>query len=147
MNYYMNSLNNSYLAVHTDALCANVAAIEKTLSPGAEIIPVLKCDAYGLSLSLTAPALAALPGIQLDILRGLAKCVKPGGTLLYSTCTLLRRENEEVAGRFLETDSTFKPESFTLPGPVGTAASGMVTLWPHRHGTDGFFICKLRKEG
>ena len=46
MNYYMNSLNNSYLAVHTDALCANVAAIEKTLSPGAEIIPVLKCDAY-----------------------------------------------------------------------------------------------------
>ena len=64
MNYYMNSLNNSYLAVHTDALCANVAAIEKTLSPGAEIIPVLKCDAYGLSLSLTAPALAALPGIR-----------------------------------------------------------------------------------
>ena len=42
MNYYMNSLNNSYLAVHTDALCANVAAIEKTLSPGAEIIPGLK---------------------------------------------------------------------------------------------------------
>ena len=64
MNYYMNSLNNSYLAVHTDALCANVAAIEKTLSPGAEIIPVLKCDAYGLGLSLTAPALAALPGIR-----------------------------------------------------------------------------------
>ena len=54
MNYYMNSLNNSYLAVHTDALCANVAAIEKTLSPGAEIIPVLKCDAYGLSLSRCA---------------------------------------------------------------------------------------------
>ena len=53
MNYYMNSLNNSYLAVHTDTLCANVAAIEKTLSPGAEIIPVLKCDAYGLSLSLS----------------------------------------------------------------------------------------------
>ena len=64
MNYYMNSLNNSYLAVHTDALCANIAAIEKTLSPGAEIIPVLKCDAYGLGLSLTAPALAALPGIH-----------------------------------------------------------------------------------
>ena len=37
---------------------------KKTLSPGAEIIPVLKCDAYGLSLSLTAPALAALPGIR-----------------------------------------------------------------------------------
>ena len=64
MDYYGSSLNNSYLAVHTDALCANIAAIEKTLSPGAEIIPVLKCDAYGLGLSLTAPALAALPGIR-----------------------------------------------------------------------------------
>lgn len=64
MNHYTRSLNNSYLAVHTDTLCANVAAIEKTLSSGTEIIPVLKCDAYGLSLSLTAPALAALPGIH-----------------------------------------------------------------------------------
>ena len=92
-------------------------------------------------------ALAGLPAVQSAILANVARYVRPGGTLLYSTCTLLRRENEEVAGRFLETDSTFKPESFTLPGPVGTAASGMVTLWPHRHGTDGFFICKLRKEG
>ena len=92
-------------------------------------------------------ALAGLPAVQSVILANAARYVRPGGTLLYSTCTLLRRENEEVAGRFLETDSTFKPESFTLPGPVGTAASGMVTLWPHRHGTDGFFICKLRKEG
>ena len=92
-------------------------------------------------------ALAGLPAVQSAILANAARSVRPGGTLLYSTCTLLRRENEEVAGRFLETDSTFKPESFTLPGPVGTAASGMVTLWPHRHGTDGFFICKLRKEG
>ena len=92
-------------------------------------------------------ALAGLPAVQSAILANAARYVRPGGTLLYSTCTLLRRENEEVAGRFLETDSTFKPESFTLPGPVGTAASGMVTLWPHRHGTDGFFICKLRKEG
>ena len=92
-------------------------------------------------------ALAGLPAVQSAILANAARYVRPGGTLLYSTCTLLRRENEEVAGRFLETDSTFKPESFTLPGPVGTAASGMVTLWPHRHGTDGFFICKLKKEG
>ena len=92
-------------------------------------------------------ALAGLPAVQSAILANAARYVRPGGTLLYSTCTLLRRENEEVAGRFLETDRTFKPESFTLPGPVGTAASGMVTLWPHRHGTDGFFICKLRKEG
>ena len=132
MNYYMNSLNNSYLAVHTDALCANVAAIEKTLSPGAEIIPVLKCDAYGLGLSLTAPALAALPGIQLDILRGLAKCVKPGGTLLYSTCTTRKCENEDVIAAFLSENSGFEVQE-------------MHTLWPDINDTDGFFVCRMVK--
>ena len=64
MDYYLNNTNNSYLAVHTNALRGNIAAIQDTLSPGAEIIPVLKCDAYGLSLALTAPVLAALPGIH-----------------------------------------------------------------------------------
>lgn len=65
MNYYMNSLNNSYLAVHTGrAVRERCPPSKKHSSPGAEIIPVLKCDAYGLSLSLTAPALAALPGIR-----------------------------------------------------------------------------------
>ena len=38
-------------------------------------------------------------------------------------------------------------ERFCLPECVGDARTGMLTLWPHRQGTDGFFICKLRKEG
>ena len=46
--------------------------------------------------------IASLPEIQLDILRSLAACVKPGGTLLYSTCTLLERENEDIVRAFLE---------------------------------------------
>ncbi len=90
-------------------------------------------------------ALAELPAVQSAILANAARYVRPGGTLVYSTCTLLRRENEAVALAFLRDHPDYKAEAFTLPGPVGEAGDGMVTLWPHRHGTDGFFICKLRK--
>lgn len=90
--------------------------------------------------------LADLPAVQLDILRNAARYVKPGGTLMYSTCTLLYRENGEVVETFLAENKAYKAEAFTLPGPVGPVQSGSVTLWPHRHGTDGFFISKMRRE-
>ena len=89
--------------------------------------------------------LESLPAVQAAILANASRYVKPGGLLMYSTCTILRRENEEIAEQFLTTHNTFKADAFTLPGPVGEVESGMVTLWPHRHGTDGFFISKLRK--
>ena len=90
--------------------------------------------------------LADLPAVQLDILHNAARYVKPGGTLMYSTCTLLYRENEEVVETFLAENSSYKAEAFPLPGPVGLVQGGSVTLWPHRHGTDGFFISKMRRE-
>ena len=91
--------------------------------------------------------LKGLPEVQRAILDNASRYVRPGGILLYSTCTLLPRENEEVVRWFLEGHKDFKAEAFTLPGPVGTAADGLVTLLPHRHGTDGFFICRMRREG
>lgn len=90
--------------------------------------------------------LEGLPAVQTAILSNVANYVRPGGVLLYSTCTFLNRENERVVQRFLKEHPSYRAEAFTLPGPVGIVDSGMVTLWPHRHGTDGFFICKLRKE-
>ena len=90
--------------------------------------------------------LADLPAVQLDILRNAARYVKPGGTLMYSTCTLLYRENGEVVETFLAENKAYKAETFPLPGPVGLVQGGSVTLWPHRHGTDGFFISKMRRE-
>ena len=90
--------------------------------------------------------LADLPAVQLDILRNAARYVRPGGTLMYSTCTLLYRENGEVVENFLAENKAYKAETFTLPGPIGPVQSGSVTLWPHRHGTDGFFISKMRRE-
>lgn len=74
--------------------------------------------------------LEALPGIQLDILRGLAECVKPGGTLLYSTCTLRKCENEDVITAFLSENSGFEVQE-------------MRTLWPDIDDSDGFFVCRM----
>lgn len=90
--------------------------------------------------------LAGLPQVQSAILDNAARYVKPGGVLVYSTCTLLRRENEDVVLDFLSHHPEFEAEGFRLPEYVGDARGGMFTLWPHRQETDGFFICKLRRE-
>lgn len=89
---------------------------------------------------------AGLPELQLQIISNLSQYVKPGGILLYSTCTLLKRENEDIIESFLDARSDFYPESFELPEPAGKSVLGMTTLWPHIHGTDGFFICRLRRK-
>ncbi len=87
-----------------------------------------------------------LPALQRSLLDTVSRYVRPGGVLLFSTCTLLQRENGDVVRSFLEEHREFVPERFVLPGPAGTAEEGMLTLLPHRHGTDGFFICRLRKR-
>ena len=90
--------------------------------------------------------LSQLPAIQRDILEGLAPCVRPGGVLVYSTCTVLARENEDVVRDFLRTHPDFAPEAFSLPLPAADTAGGMFTFWPQEHETDGFFVCKLRRH-
>ncbi len=87
---------------------------------------------------------AQLPTIQLAILSNVARYVKPGGCLLYSTCTVLERENQDVVSAFLQCNPEFHLEGFDSIGPVD-GECGYVTLWPHIHGTDGFFFAKLRR--
>ncbi len=90
--------------------------------------------------------LEGLPSVQGAILENVCAYVKPGGVLLYSTCTIRKRENEDVVTAFLAKQKDFTLEEFQLPQPIGTVESGMRTLWPHREGTDGFFIAKLRRR-
>ena len=92
-----------------------------------------------------ADDLFTLPVIQSAILENAARYVRPGGTLLYSTCTILPEENEEVTGVFLGTHSEFSRETFALPGPIGTV-DGQTTLWPQLHDTDGFYICRMTRR-
>ena len=71
-----------------------------------------------------------LPALQLKILSSAAKTLKPGGTLLYSTCTIIRRENQAVVEEFLNANENFQLVE-------------MKTLLPHVTNTDGFFYAKL----
>ena len=89
---------------------------------------------------------AELPALQRAILAQQAEYVRPGGVLLYSTCTILRRENEDVAEDFLRTHPDFVPENAPWPEGSGIAPGAMVTLLPGQHETDGFFICKFRRK-
>ena len=88
--------------------------------------------------------LAGLPEVQSAILRNVSDYVRPGGTLLYSTCTVLPEENIDVVTGFLKENTSFSPADFTLPDG-SKSSSGMLQLWPQRHGTDGFFIAKMKK--
>ena len=90
--------------------------------------------------------LDGLPTVQQSILDNISQYVCPGGILLYSTCTLRRKENEDTVHKFLAAHPDYALEAFVLPGPAGACKTGMVTLWPQIHGTDGFFIAKLRRQ-
>ena len=90
-------------------------------------------------------ALEGLPKVQRAILDNCSRYVRSGGVLLYSTCTLLRRENEDVVNDFLAEHPHFELEPFYLPH-FGEQP-GWFTFWPQLHGTDGFFVAKLRRKG
>lgn len=91
------------------------------------------------------PAMAA---VQQQILTGAAGAVRPGGVLVYSVCTLEPEEGEAVVAGFLSARPDFALEPVPVPqglGPTGGVDSGMMSVWPHRQGTDGFFIARLRR--
>lgn len=87
---------------------------------------------------------AALPKIQHDILNNACKYLKSGGTLIYSTCTILPEENEKNIEDFLASHPDFYLEEWQVGDIV--AKGGMITLLPHIHETDGFFIAKLKRK-
>ena len=92
---------------------------------------------------------AELPELQYRILCEAAVAVRPGGTLQYSTCTLRPEENEQVTARFLAEHPDFSPRELSLSrlfDAAGLAPSHQLTMMPHRHGTDGFFVASFRKE-
>ena len=85
-----------------------------------------------------------LPKLQLQILNSSAKYLKAGGVLVYSTCTLNPEENEKVVSQFLENNPDFVLTPFILGDTE--YKEGMLTLLPHVHHTDGFFIAKITRK-
>ena len=87
-----------------------------------------------------------LPALQQQILFNQARYVRPGGVLLYSTCTLVREENEGMVERFLQQHPEFYLEQLTLPDIFPVNETGMIALVPGEYDTDGFFIARLRRK-
>ena len=92
-----------------------------------------------------------LADIQKKILSSAAKTLRPGGVLVYSTCTLTREENQSVVKWFLESHGDFAldviPDISELSLDKETMQSGMIQLLPHIHGTDGLFMARMRRKG
>ncbi len=99
-------------------------------------------------------AVAELQARQQTILASAARLLKPGGRLVYATCSLLRAENEDVVAAF---DEAHGREFLPLPAAEALAADQVeragemvdgpyLRLWPHRHATDGFFAAVWQRR-
>ncbi len=94
-------------------------------------------------------AVAELAAKQSRILNAAAKLLKPGGRLVYATCSILSEENEAVADRFAVEHPEFKGLScaeLLATQRIVLATSERLRLWPHRHGTDGFFAAAFERR-
>lgn len=122
-------------AVFVDAPCSGIGTIRRN---------------PGLKWMVSESDVTELQEKQLHILNANASYLKPGGSLVYATCSLLKEENEDVVGRFLLSHSDFSLENIgSLAGKagLGDAVEGsFLRLQPHRHGTDGFFCAVLLKR-
>ena len=131
-----------------DASVQNPAWIESMDA----VIADVPCSGYGIirkkpDIRYKDPdTMKDLPALQKKILHTQASYVKPGGILLYSTCTLVRRENEGVVEKFLKEDPRFETEPLPLPECFPKNTTGMLSLVPGEFDTDGFFICRLRRK-
>jgi 16S rRNA (cytosine967-C5)-methyltransferase len=91
-------------------------------------------------------AFARLPALQGAILAGAARRVRPGGRLVYATCTFRREEDEDVALAFERAHPGFERLVPPEAPPVTLTAEGFVRTWPHRDGADAFFAAAWEKR-
>lgn len=93
--------------------------------------------------------LTTLARLQLELLHGVAPVLRPGGVLVYSTCSLEPEETDAVVETFLRDfpEFTVVHTSAGLPAAVAELIDlkGALRTWPHRHGLDGFYAIRLRR--
>ena len=124
---YCEELDSAFDTVLCDVPCSGLGVIWKK--------PDIK---YKKAESVTS-----LPKVQMEILENCARYVKVGGELMYSTCTLNKAENEDVVATFLSSHSDFCAVDFSF-GEI-QSVNGAYTFMPHKTGSDGFFVAKMRR--
>ena len=147
------------LGVQADTEVQDAAVPRKDLREQFDAVLVdAPCSALGLlyrkpdiKFSKTDADLAALVGMQRRILSACADYVKPGGRLVYSTCTIHQRENIDNVRWFLREHPDFSADTQDLAAHwpealLGRVREGSLQLFPHLDGIDGFFIACMRKR-
>jgi len=97
----------------------------------------------------TEDAIAEMNGKQREILASAARLVKPGGHLVYATCSLLEDENEQVVADFLAQDDRFAlvpMHQVLAEAKIALEMGDYLKLMPHKHQTDGFFAAVLERK-
>ena len=126
----------------------DASAFEPSLGLADRVLCDVPCSGLGIlrqkpEVKWKDPAsLAALPELQGKILANAARYVKPGGRLVYSTCALSRAENEDVCEAFAAAHPAFRP----VPALPALCDKAFLTLFPHEHDCDGFFIAAFQRE-
>lgn len=133
---------------------------------GDEMYDMVICDVpcSGLGLmsrkpdirqTITYERIEELLSKQREILLNGSKHVKSGGKLIYSTCTMNKKENEEAVASFLQNNSEFRPVDISDRVPLGITRddiriedmrNGYITLYPDTDGFDGFFVCLMERK-
>lgn len=87
--------------------------------------------------------------IQTELINHVSTLLKPGGKLVYSTCTMTMEENEDIVNQFLKTHEDFEHSPINqednIPAQLVTS-EGNVRVWPEQYQTDGFFISRMVKK-
>jgi 16S rRNA (cytosine967-C5)-methyltransferase len=121
-------------ALLIDAPCSGIGTFRR--NPGAKLL-------------FSETFVSAVSRTQSEILDRHSSLLKPGGNLVYSTCTMLRRENEQIIDQFLQMHRNYEvcsaPEILRRQGVSIVEPGHFLLLLPHRHGTDGFFAAVLKK--
>lgn len=136
----------------------NDAKVKRLRGKADRVLVDAPCTGFGtlrrnpdLKSRQTEAGLAELNAKQRSILEAAGSLVKPGGRLVYGTCSLLEEENEAVVAAFLTAHPDFRVvpcaeilgrQGITIPG-----CDTFLQLWPHRHDTDGFFGAVLERKG
>ena len=132
--------------VHTDV--QNAAQYQKDLPKADRILCDVPCSGFGVIRRKpeikykSLESFETLPELQYQILETSAKYLKSGGILVYSTCTILKQENEEVVMKFLNAHPEFEP----VPLKEFNSEKSWMTFSPAYADCDGFFAAKLRRK-
>ncbi|NMP36612.1 MAG: 16S rRNA (cytosine(967)-C(5))-methyltransferase RsmB [Clostridiales bacterium] len=139
------------LGIHIINAGVNDACVHNSGLPAADrVLCDVPCSGFGVMgrkpeiKYKSKDELDNLPSIQYCILRTCSEYVKPGGRLVYSTCTLCERENREVCEKFLSENAGFVPER-VLPDIPRRDNTDFITLLPGISGSDGFFIAAFKR--